>query len=108
MTGAGLITHPEKVLFPDDGITKGELAAYYEAIAPLMLPHITARPVTMERYPSGIGQKGFLQKDVSKGFPDWLERVEAPKKGGVVHYPFVGDKRSLLWVGNQYCISTHV
>src|SRR5262249_50676550 len=63
-----VITHPDKVLFPDDGITKGELAAYYEAIAPLMLPHIRARPVTMERYPSGIQAKGFFQKDVSKGF----------------------------------------
>ena len=82
-----MITHPEKVLFPDDGITKGELAAYYEAIAPVMLPHIRGRPVTMERYPAGIGEKGFLQKDVSKGFPDWLERVEVPKKDGVVHHP---------------------
>ena len=103
-----MITHPEKVLFPDDGITKGELAAYYEAIAPIMLPHIQARPVTMERYPSGIGQKGFLQKDVSKGFPEWLERVEVPKKGGVVHHPLVRDTRSLLWLANQNCITPHV
>jgi len=56
------ISHPEKVLFPADGITKGELAAYYEAIAPLMVPHIDGRPVTMERFPNGIGQGGFLQK----------------------------------------------
>src|SRR2546426_360761 len=73
--------HPEKVLFPDDGITKGELAAYYEAIAPSMLPHVRGRPITMERYPGGLGGQGFLQKDVSKGFPEWLERVEVPKKG---------------------------
>jgi bifunctional non-homologous end joining protein LigD len=103
-----VITHPEKVLFPDDGITKGEVAAYYEAIAPLMVPHIRNRPVTMERFPAGIGQKGFLQKDVSKGFPDWLERVEAPKKGGSVHYPLVCDTRSLLWLANQNCITPHV
>ena len=64
-----LITHPEKVLFPDDGITKGDVAAYYEAIAPVMVPHMRARPVTMERFPAGIGRKGFIQKDVSKGFP---------------------------------------
>ena len=86
------ITHPEKVLFPDDGITKGELAAYYEAIAPAMVPHIAGRPVTMECYPSGIDKKGFWQKDVSKGFPDWLERVEVPKKGGVVHHPLGASK----------------
>jgi len=103
-----MITHPEKVLFPDDGITKGELAAYYEAIAPMMLPHIRNRPVTMERYPAGIGKKGFMQKDVSKGFPEWLERVEVPKKGGTVHHPIVRDKRSLLWLANQNCITPHV
>src|SRR5215207_914766 len=105
---AGVISHPEKVLFPDDGITKGELAAYYEAIAPLMLPHIDSRPVTMERFPSGIGSKGFLQKDVSKGFPEWLQRVEVPKKGGSVNYPLVCDTRSLMWITNQNCITPHV
>jgi bifunctional non-homologous end joining protein LigD len=103
-----LITHPEKVLFPDDGITKGELASYYEAIAPVMLPHIRSRPITMERYPAGIGEKGFMQKDVSKGFPDWLERVEVPKKGGTVHHPVVRDVRSLLWLANQNSITPHV
>lgn len=103
-----MITHPEKVLFPDDGITKGELAAYYEAIAPLMLPHLVRRPVTMERYPSGIGEKGFMHKSVAKGFPAWLERVDVPKKGGVVHYPLVTDLRSLLWIANQNCITPHV
>ncbi len=103
-----MITHPEKVLFPDDGITKGEVAAYYDAIAPHMVPHIRRRPITMERFPSGIGEPGFLQKDVSKGFPEWLERVEAPKKNGVVHYPLVRDRRSLLWLANQNCITPHV
>jgi len=103
-----LITHPEKVLFPDDGITKGALAAYYEAIAAVMLPHLRARPVTMERYPAGIGRPGFWQKDVSKGFPDWLERVEVPKKNGVVHHPIVTDTRSLLWTANQNTITHHV
>ncbi len=103
-----MITHPEKVLFPDGGITKGELAAYYESIAPVMLPHIRARPVTMERYPAGIDKKGFWQKDVSKGFPDWLERVEVPKKDGTVHHPLITDTRSLLWVTNQNTITQHV
>jgi bifunctional non-homologous end joining protein LigD len=103
-----VITHPEKVLFPDDGITKGALAAYYEAIAPIMVPHIKDRPITMERFPSGIGRKGFIQKDVSKGFPAWLARVEAPKKDGVVHHPIVKDARSLLWLANQNCITPHV
>ncbi len=103
-----MITHPEKVLFPSEGITKGELAAYYDAIAPVMLPHLRDRPVTMERYPAGIGEEGFMQKDVSRGFPDWLERVEVPKKGGTVHHPLVRDKRSLLWLANQNSITPHV
>ena len=103
-----MISHPEKVLFPEDGISKGDLAAYYETIAPVMLPHLRGRPVTMERYPSGIGKKGFWQKDVSKGFPEWLERVEVPKKDGVVHHPVITDARSLLWVTNQNTITMHV
>ena len=103
-----VITHPEKLLFPEDGITKGDLAAYYDAMAPVILPHLSGRPVTMERYPAGIAEKGFWQKDVSKGFPAWLERVEVPKKDGVVHHPIVTDTRSLLWVTNQNTITQHV
>jgi bifunctional non-homologous end joining protein LigD len=103
-----MITHPEKVLFPDDGITKGDLAAYYETLAAVILPHLRGRPVTMERYPAGIGAKGFWQKDVSKGFPEWLTRVEVPKKDGVVHYPVITDMKSLLWVTNQNTITQHV
>ena len=103
-----MITHPDKLLFPVDGITKGEVAAYYEMIAPVMLPHIVRRPVTLERYPAGIDKKGFWQKDVSKGFPDWLERVEVPKKDGVVHHPVITDERSLMWVTNQNTITQHV
>jgi len=103
-----MITHPEKVLFPEDGITKGELAGYYEWIAPLMIAHIRARPLTMERYPSGIDGKGFWQKDVSRGFPEWLKRVEVPKKGGTVHHPLINDVRSLLWMANQNTITPHV
>jgi bifunctional non-homologous end joining protein LigD len=103
-----VISHPEKVLFPDDGITKGEMAAYYESIAPLMLPHLRGRPVTMERYHRGIGEAGFFQKSVVKGAPEWLERVEVPKKGGVVNHPLINDQRALLWLANQNCITPHV
>src|SRR5262245_43681073 len=77
-------------------------------IAPTMLPHIVRRPVTMERFPSGIGKIGFIQKDVSKGFPDWLQRIEIPKKDGVVHYPIVTDIQSLMWLVNQNCVTPHV
>src|SRR5204862_8162760 len=80
-----------------------------------MVPHIAGRPVTMERYPAGIDKKGFIQKDVSKGFPDWLERVAIAKKekskdsgAAAVHYPLVRDARSLLWLANQNSVTPHV
>jgi bifunctional non-homologous end joining protein LigD len=103
-----VITHPDKVLFPEDGITKRELAGYYEAVASVMLPHLRGRPVTMERYPSGIGRPGFWQKDVSRGFPEWLERVEVPKKDGAVNHPLATDARSLAWMANQNAVTLHV
>ena len=102
------ITHPEKVLFPADGITKGDVAAYYAAVAAVMLPHLRRRPVTMERFPAGIEAKGFLQKNVVKGFPAWLERAELPKKDGTVHYPLANDARSLQWMANQNTVTLHV
>lgn len=103
-----VITHPEKVLFPDDGITKGELVDYYRMIAPVMLPHIVRRPITMERFHRGIGEKGFFQKSVTKGFPEWLQRVSVPKKDGTVHHPLVTDTDSLLWLANMNSITLHV
>jgi bifunctional non-homologous end joining protein LigD len=107
-----VITHPEKVLFPASGITKGDLCGYYERVAPLMVPHIAGRPVTMERYPAGVAKKGFIQKDVSKGAPDWLERVAVErrdeKRAGAVHYPLANDARALLWMANQNSITPHV
>ncbi len=95
-------------MFPGEGITKGELASYYDAIAPVMLPHLRRRPVTMERFHRGIAAPGFFQKDVSKGFPEWLERVEVPKHGGTVHHPIVTNKEGLLWLANQNSITIHV
>ena len=104
-----MITNPDKVLFPDAGITKGDLAAYYEDVAAVMLPHLRGRPVTMERFPAGIGAQGFWQKDVSRGFPAWLTRVNVRKKaGGTVHYPVASDRRALQWMSNQNTITHHV
>jgi bifunctional non-homologous end joining protein LigD len=105
-----VITHPEKVMFPDDGITKGDLAAYYADVAPIMLPHLVGRPLTMERFHRGIGDKGFFQKNVNrgKGTPEWLETVTVPKKDGIVNYPVLRDERGLEWMANQNCITPHV
>lgn len=102
------ISHPEKILFPEDGITKGEVAAYYDTVAKHILPHIRGRPITMERFNKGIGQEGFIQKSIGKGTPDWIERVEVPKKGGTVKHPLINDARALQWLANQNCITPHV
>ena len=103
-----MISHPEKVMFPGSGITKGELAEYYTLVAPLMVPHLAGRPVTLERFHKGIGEKGFFQKNVSKGAPEWLERVAVPKSDGIVNYAVVRDARGLRWLANQNCITPHV
>jgi bifunctional non-homologous end joining protein LigD len=102
------ITHPEKVMFPESGITKGDVAAYYELVAPVMVPHLSGRPVTLERFHNGIGEKGFFQKNTMKGAPAWLERVAVPKSDGVVNYAVVTDARGLMWLANQNCITPHV
>jgi len=103
-----VISHPEKMMFAEDGITKGELAAYYELVAPVMLTHLRGRPVTMERFHRGIADKGFFQKNIPKGAPEWLETVAVPKKDGVVNYPIVADERGVMWLANQNCITPHV
>ena len=71
-----VITHPEKIMFPADGITKGELASYYESIAPVMLPHLVAARSRWNDFIEGIEAPGFFQKDVSKGFPNGLNGLK--------------------------------
>ena len=109
------VTHPEKVLFPDDGITKGDLVDYYRTVAPRMLPLISGRPVTMQRFPDGIGRGGFLQKQVGRHFPDWIERVTAPNRRtrqatvrDEVTYVVCRGPDDLAYLANQGCITPHV
>ena len=109
------VTHPEKVLFPGDGITKGDLVAYYLTVAPRMLPLISGRPVTMQRFPDGIGRGGFLQKQIGRHFPDWIERVTAPNRRTrqatvreEVTYPVCRHADDLAYLANQGCVTPHV
>jgi bifunctional non-homologous end joining protein LigD len=109
------VTHPEKVLFPDDGITKGDLVAYYRTVAPRMLPLIGGRPVTMQRFPDGIGRGGFLQKQIGRHFPDWIDRVTAPNRRTrqatvreEVTYPVCRHADDLAYLANQGCVTPHV
>jgi bifunctional non-homologous end joining protein LigD len=109
------VTHPDKVLFPDDGITKAALADYYQSVAPVMLPLVSGRPVTMQRFPNGIGKGGFLQKQIGEYFPDWIERVTAPNRRtrnattrDEVTYMVCRTADDLVYLANQACITPHV
>jgi bifunctional non-homologous end joining protein LigD len=102
------ITHPDKVLFPDDGITKADLASYYARVAEWMLPHLSGRPVSMQRFPDGIDGKGFFHKDIPDYFPPWIRRVEVPKAKGTVTHVIVCDAATLVYLVGQNTITPHV
>jgi bifunctional non-homologous end joining protein LigD len=102
------LTHPDKVLFPDDGITKADLASYHERVAEWMLPHVRGRPVSMQRFPDGIGGKGFFHKDVPDYFPDWIRRVEVPKSNGSVRHAVISGADTLVYLVGQNTITPHV
>jgi bifunctional non-homologous end joining protein LigD len=102
------ITRPEKVLFPEDGITKGELIEYYARIAPRMVPHLRDRPLTLERYPDGIHKQRIFQKEVSSYFPKWIRRVTVKKVGGAVNHLVCNDTATLVYLANQACVTPHI
>jgi len=102
------ITHPDKVLFGDDGITKADLAAYYRDAAPQMVPLVKDRPVSMQRFNAGIAKGGFFQKNLPKGAPAWLATATVAKRDGTVTHPLVTDAAALVWLANQNCITPHV
>ena len=102
------ISKPDKVLFPDDGITKRDLAEYYERVAPVMLPHVKGRPLNLWQYPDGIDGKSFLRQQIPGHFPDWIARVEVPKKGGSVTHAVADRKETLVYLAGQACITPHV
>jgi bifunctional non-homologous end joining protein LigD len=103
------ISNPDKLMFPASGITKGNLAAYYQRIGETMLPHVRGRAVTMHRFPDGISGEGFYQKDLPDYFPDWIERASLPKQGqGEVDYLVIEEPASLVFIANQGSITPHV
>ncbi len=103
------LSHPDKVLFPDDGITKADLADYYAGVADAMLTHTRDRPMNLWRWNSGIGGQRIVQQGIPKGAPDWVARVEVERrKGGSVVHAIIDDARTLRWLANQNCITPHV
>lgn len=101
------LSHPEKVLFPDDDVTKGDLVAYYQHAAGVMLPLLRDRPVVMRRYPDGITADGIMQKNVPDYFPDWVTRAEVRKQGGSLRQVICDKPATLVYLANQACIELH-
>jgi len=102
------VTNPGKPLFPD-GLTKGELAAYYDRVAELMLPHVTGRPVHMQRFPDGITGPVIQQKRAPDYFPGFVRRVRVPRKrGGAIDQVVIDNPETLVYLAGQACITPHV
>jgi bifunctional non-homologous end joining protein LigD len=100
------ISRPDKVLVPP-GITKADLAGYYERVAPAMLPHVSGRPLNLERYPDGIDGHRIIQQHASGHFPPWVRRTIVPKKGGTVEHVVAADAATLVYLAGQACITFH-
>jgi bifunctional non-homologous end joining protein LigD len=105
------LSNLDKVFFPDDGVTKGDLIEYYRAVAPVLVPHLRNRPFTMRRYPDGVDGKAFFQKDAPSHMPDWIptwralvSTRERQAKRKWVEFPLVNDELALLWMVNMGCI----
>src|SRR3954452_580955 len=101
--GRVAVRNPDKVFFPDDGVTKGDLFDYYHRIAPAVVPHLRGRPFTMLRYPDGIEGKSFFQKDAPDHMPEWIRTFT--HEG--IRYALVDDEASLLWMVNMGCVDMH-
>jgi bifunctional non-homologous end joining protein LigD len=103
------LTNPDRVLFPDDGITKSDLFEYYDAVAPVLVPHLRNRPFTMKRYREGLAGEGFFQKQAPKGMPRWIRTRQFrthPREGDsrLVDFPLVNSHEALLWMVQMHCI----
>ena len=101
------LTNTSKVLFPGDGITKGDLIGYYQAAAEQMLPYLRDRPVAMARYPDGITGERIFQKNVGRHFPDWIPRVEVSKQGGQRCQVVSSKAADLVYLAIQATIELH-
>ncbi len=102
------ITHGDRVILRDSGITKAEIVEHYHSVARWMLPHVRGRPVMMQRFPGGPGSRPIYQKAIPSHFPDWIHRVTVPKVGGTVTHVVCDDAAALAYIANQGSITPHV
>ena len=102
------LSHTDKILFPETGLTKWDLIDFYRRVAKTALPYYLNRPLTMQRFPDGIGQHGFFQKHTPSYFPDWIARHQLPKEDGTVSYVVANKPATLVYLANQACITPHL
>ena len=103
------LSSADRVIFPDDGVTKGDLFAFYDAIADVLVPHLRDRPFTMKRYREGIVGPAFFQKQAPKGMPSWIPTRQFPTRtregrSRLVDFPLVNSREALLWMVQMHCI----
>lgn len=102
------ITQKARPMFPDSGITKGDVVDYYKKIARYMLPYLKDRPLTLHRFPEGIGQEGFFQKNASDYFPNWIKTARIKKKDGWVDHVICDTAATLVYLANQGTLTFHI
>ena len=103
------VSSPDKLLFPEDGITKAQVVAHYERVGDAMLKYVAGRPLTLQRFPSGINKKGFMQKNAADYFPESIGRLPVPKRdGGETIYPVVNRAEDLAYLANQNTVTFHM
>lgn len=102
------ISHPDKIIFPEKNISKGQMVEYYDRISQRMLPFLKDRPLTLKRFPGGIGGSGFYQKNISDYFPDFIKTVEIETDDGKNTQILCNDKKTLLYLVNQGTVSFHI
>src|SRR6185437_10605958 len=95
------LTNADKVLYPATGTTKEEVFGYYTAIAEYMLPHIVGRPATRKRWPNGVEESSFFEKQLAESAPDWLNRASVVHKSGTTTYPIIDTPTGLAWIAQQ-------
>jgi bifunctional non-homologous end joining protein LigD len=103
------LSHRDKVLFPADGITKGDVVTYYRSVAGVLLPHVAGRPLNVRRFPDGIERGGFFQQHAGDHVPDWVRTVDVPARGdqAPVRHVVCDNEATLVFLANLACLELH-
>src|SRR4029077_13674777 len=102
------LTNADKVIFPTTGTTKADIFAYYTGIAEVMVPHIAGRPATRKRWPNGVAEPAFFEKQLASSAPRWLHRESIGHRSGAITYPIIDSDVGLAWIAQQAALEVHV